>query len=103
MTGRLRIAVADDEPDMQQCFQKMFSHIGHEVVSVAGTGQELVEHCETHHPDLVITDIKMPDMDGIEAAEQLYKNAPCRLSWSPHTMIQNSLHGPKATTSWLIS
>lgn len=68
MELRLRIAVADDEPDMREYFEKILPRLGHEVVSVAETGRQLVEHCEALNPDLVITDIKMPDMDGIEAA-----------------------------------
>ena len=39
-------------------------------------GRELVEHCRTARPDLVITDIKMPDMDGIDAAAEIYAQAP---------------------------
>ena len=42
---------------------------------MAKTGRELVECCRNTHPDLVITDIKMPDMDGIDAAAQIYKDA----------------------------
>lgn len=76
MLNKLRIAVADDEPDMQEYFEKMLPRLGHEVVSVATTGRELVEHCRTLLPDLVITDIRMPDMDGIEAAERLYRIVP---------------------------
>ena len=72
----LRIAVADDEPDMQQYFQKILPRMGHKVVSVATNGRELVDDCRRHHPDLVITDIIMPDMDGIEAAIELYKDQP---------------------------
>ncbi|MCA9143145.1 MAG: response regulator [Planctomycetaceae bacterium] len=72
MESRLRIAVADDEPDMQEYFEKILPRLGHEVVSIAETGRQLVEHCETLNPDLVITDIKMPDMDGIEAATAIY-------------------------------
>jgi response regulator NasT len=68
----LRIAVADDEPDMQEYFQKILPRLGHVVVSVAGSGRQLVEDCRSLQPDLVITDIKMPDMDGIEAAEALF-------------------------------
>ncbi len=75
MSPKLRIAVADDEPDMQEYFEKMLPRLGYEVVSVATTGRELVEHCRELRPDLAITDIKMPDMDGIEAAEQLYRTA----------------------------
>ena len=42
---------------------------------MAETGRELVEQCRATHPDLVITDIKMPDMDGIDAAAQIYREA----------------------------
>jgi response regulator NasT len=73
MELRLRIAVADDEPDMQEYFEKILPRLGHEVVSIAETGRQLVEHCEALNPDLVITDIKMPDMDGIEAATAIYQ------------------------------
>jgi response regulator NasT len=46
------------------------------VVVAAGTGEELVAGCLSARPDLVITDIKMPDMDGIEAAVRLYQEMP---------------------------
>ncbi len=72
MSLQLRIAVADDEPDMQEYFEKILPRLGHEVVSVAENGRQLVEHCRSLQPDLVITDIKMPDMDGIEAAEEVF-------------------------------
>jgi response regulator NasT len=76
MHTTLRIAVADDEPDMQEYFEKMLPRMGHEVVSVATTGRELVEHCRQLRPDMVITDIRMPDMDGIEAAEIIHRELP---------------------------
>jgi response regulator NasT len=66
----LRIAVADDEPDMRLFFRELLPHLGHEVVAEAATGRELVEGCRGARPDLVITDIKMPDMDGIQAAAE---------------------------------
>src|SRR3954469_21159481 len=68
---RLRVAVADDEPDTRQFFQEVLAHLGHEVVAVAQSGRELAERCRAACPDLVITDIKMPDMDGIEAGQQV--------------------------------
>jgi AmiR/NasT family two-component response regulator len=64
----LRIAVADDEADTRQFFQEVLTHLGHEVVAAVENGRQLVERCRTTRPDLVITDIRMPDMDGIEAA-----------------------------------
>jgi response regulator NasT len=73
---KLRIAVADDEPDMQEYFAKILPRLGHHVVAVATNGRELLEACRQHLPDLVISDIKMPIMDGIEAAVELYRSQP---------------------------
>jgi response regulator NasT len=76
MSRSLRIAVADDEPDMREYFQKSLSRLGHKVVAVAENGRDLVDQCRALRPDLVITDIKMPDMDGIDAATALYRERP---------------------------
>jgi two-component system, response regulator PdtaR len=76
MTQSLRILVADDEPDMQQYFRKILPRLGHQVVGVAQNGRQLVEQCRQLQPDLVITDIKMPEMDGIEAANLIYQERP---------------------------
>jgi AmiR/NasT family two-component response regulator len=72
----LRVVVADDEPDMRDYFRKILPRLGHEVVAVATNGRELIDQCRACHPDLVITDIKMPDLDGIEAACQIYSESP---------------------------
>jgi AmiR/NasT family two-component response regulator len=76
MTEPLRIVVADDEPDMRDYFKKILPRLGHVVVATAANGRELVEQCRVHRPDLVITDIKMPDMDGIDAACAVYAELP---------------------------
>jgi len=74
MTGQprtgLRIVVADDERDMRQFLQEMLTHLGHTVVGAAETGRQLVEQCRVAAPDLIVTDIKMPDLDGLEAAAE---------------------------------
>jgi two-component system, response regulator PdtaR len=76
MTKSLRIVIADDEPDMRDYFKKILPRLGHIVVGMAANGKELVAQCLTHLPDLVITDIKMPDMDGIDAAVAIYQHRP---------------------------
>ena len=76
MNTSLRIVVADDESDMRDFFEKMLPRCGHQVVAVAETGRELVEHCRELKPDLVITDIKMPDMDGIDASSEICREQP---------------------------
>ncbi len=76
MSRSLRIAVADDEPDMRDYFRTILPELGHLVVASAATGRELVAACLAEKPDLVITDIKMPDMDGIDAASRIGRDNP---------------------------
>lgn len=76
MSASLRIVVADDEQDMREYFRKLLPRLGHQVVGEAQTGRQLVDLCREHKPDLVITDIKMPDLDGIDAAAEIYKERP---------------------------
>jgi response regulator NasT len=76
MSRSLRIAVADDEPRMRDYLKKILPRLGHQVVCAASNGRELVEHCLLTKPDLIITDITMPDMDGIDAAVAIYRHAP---------------------------
>jgi len=73
MTTSLRIAVADDEPEMRDFFKKVLPRFGHQVVAVAENGVQLVENCRRIQPDLVITDIKMPELDGIEASALIFR------------------------------
>ena len=74
MTQPLRIAVADDEPLMRRWYEQSLTKLGHEIVVSASNGVELVEQCRQQIPDLVISDIEMPDMDGLSAAEQIRGN-----------------------------
>jgi two-component system, response regulator PdtaR len=67
----LRIAVADDEPEMRDFFARLLPRCGHQVVAVAENGMQLVEQCRQVKPDLIITDIKMPGLDGIAACHQI--------------------------------
>ena len=76
MSRTLKIAVADDERDMRDYFQRILPILGHQVIATAEDGKQLAEACRASKPDLVITDIKMPDMDGIEAACQIYHHGP---------------------------
>jgi response regulator NasT len=71
----LRIAVADDEPVMQMYMQETLEEFGHEVCVVAQDGRELVEYWRVDPPDLIITDIKMPVMDGLAAMREIYRHS----------------------------
>jgi two-component system, response regulator PdtaR len=76
MTASLRIAVADDERDMREYLQEVLPRLGHQVVAAADSGRQLVEQCRTAAPDLLITDIRMDGLDGIEAAAAVNRASP---------------------------
>ena len=71
MSQSLRVIVADDEPEILRYYHAILVQLGHTVLAEAHNGHELVEHCRKLEPDLVISDITMPELDGIAALEQL--------------------------------
>lgn len=75
---RLRIAVADDESEMRQFLQKAGSHLGHDVVVVAENGHDLVVGCTRTRPDLIVTDLIMPELDGLSALDAIRRQFPIR-------------------------
>ncbi|MCA9177242.1 MAG: sigma 54-interacting transcriptional regulator [Planctomycetales bacterium] len=73
---RLRVAIADDEADMRDYLERLLPRMGHQVVAVAENGRELVELCQLEPPDLVITDLRMPELDGLSAIAQIRELGP---------------------------
>ena len=63
-----RVLVAEDEALIRLDLVEMLSEGGYDVIGEAADGHQAVEQAEALHPDLVIMDVKMPKMDGIEAA-----------------------------------
>jgi response regulator NasT len=73
---RLRILIADDESIRVLSLRGQLAALGHTIVAEASTGEEAVALASKTHPDLAILDIKMPVMDGIEAAERITRERP---------------------------
>jgi AmiR/NasT family two-component response regulator len=67
----LRIITADPQAEMRVHYQTILPALGHKLLTAAGTGRELIEHCRQHGPDLVIADCKLPDMDVVDVAEEV--------------------------------
>jgi AmiR/NasT family two-component response regulator len=76
MSRALRIAVADDEPRMRDYYQDVLPLLGHQVICAARTGRELALFCRDSRPDLIVSDIKMPDLDGIDAIGEVGRGEP---------------------------
>jgi len=70
-----KILLVDDEEGIQLLYQEEFQDEGYEVVS-AFTGEEALEKFKSESPDLVILDIQMPGMNGIEVLRQMKMIAP---------------------------
>ena len=64
----LKIVIADDESVIRMDLKEILQEAGHEVVGETANGRRAVAIVRETSPDLVIMDIKMPDMDGVEAA-----------------------------------
>jgi response regulator NasT len=71
-----RILVAEDEALIRLDLVEMLRENGYEVVGQAGNGKEAIELALETKPDLAILDVKMPEMDGITAAETIIEIAP---------------------------
>ena len=67
-----RVLVVDDQPLMLEALKSFFSaEPGFEVIGTAANGREAVDRCRASDPDVVLMDMKMPVMDGIEATRRL--------------------------------
>ena len=66
------ILVVDDSEDMRDLLQRLLERAGYRVV-VAADGQASLTQAKRHHPDLILMDLSLPDMDGWEAVRHLRK------------------------------
>ncbi len=72
----LRILIADDESLRVMSLKGQLETLGHKVIAEAANGKEAVGLAHELKPDMAILDIKMPEMDGIEAAKTITQERP---------------------------
>lgn len=72
----LRILVAEDEAIIRLDLVEMLTDAGYQVVAEASNGVEAIALAKEHLPDIAILDVKMPELDGISAAEQIIEISP---------------------------
>ena len=77
----MRVVICDDEPLARERLTRIVREEGHEVVAQAATGLEAIAKVKETVPDVILLDIRMPEMDGIEAATRL--RADDRYAFTP--------------------
>lgn len=74
---KLRVLIADDIQETRRNTRLMIATLDNvEVVAIASNGLQAVEMAREHHPDIVILDVNMPEMDGLTAFRQIVKLYP---------------------------
>lgn len=76
MMSGVRVLVCDDSAQLRELVRVVLELEGNEVVAEARNGQEAVEQAERHQPDVVLLDLSMPVMDGLEALPEIRRVAP---------------------------
>lgn len=76
---KIRVMIAEDEELTRLMVKTQLEQLGHEVVAEVETGEDAVRVGVQQQPDVIVMDIKMPGMDGIEAARQLIEQHPCAI------------------------
>jgi DNA-binding NarL/FixJ family response regulator len=86
-----RILIADDVADMRWLLRRVIEGSGDfEVVAEAGDGRDAIEQARTHRPDVIVLDLAMPRMDGLEALPFLHSAAP-----GVRVLVLTSIEHPK--------
>lgn len=88
MTSRIKVALVDDQALFRTGIRMLVdSQPDLTFVGEAGNGRDGIELAETTHPDVVLMDIRMPVMDGIEATERIVAAAGARGSATPRVIV----------------
>lgn len=72
----MRVLIADDEALIRMGLRTMLEDKGHKVVGAATDGASAIQMARTEKPDVILLDIKMPGMDGLEAARKIMHERP---------------------------
>lgn len=73
-----KVMAADDESYVQDALQKLipWDELGCTLLKIVNNGRELIDEMDVEHPDIVVTDIRMPEIDGLEVCRYVNQYCP---------------------------
>jgi DNA-binding NtrC family response regulator len=75
LAARGRILLVDDQPELRRLYRRNLTKLGYEVVE-ASNGRAAMELAHQEHFDVVISDVRMPDLSGVELLREIYELDP---------------------------
>jgi len=91
----LRVLIAEDETIIRMDLRSLLEKNGFKVVAEAADGEQAVELARTSDPDVAVLDVRMPNLDGIEAARRMYAERPLPIvmltAYSDRANVENAI------------
>ena len=91
----LRVVIAEDEAIIRMDLRETLEEEGYDVVAETGRGDVVVDLVREHEPDLAILDIRMPEMDGLEASRRINSDLPDATRPRIIAMTANAMQGDR--------
>ena len=72
----INVLIAEDDFNVSGAIQKELEHLGYTIAGIASNGRQAIEMTQSLQPDVVLMDIEMPRMDGLEATQHIHQTCP---------------------------
>jgi response regulator NasT len=90
----VRVVIAEDDSIVELGLRRMLKSLGHEVAGSARNGKEAFQLVQDQRPDIAILDIRMPEVDGLEAARRIGEKCPVPIlmltAFTEHKLIKEA-------------